>query len=64
MIVVGFLGPDKRHIKASSDIHLIFFIALSDFFQEKRCSLTPSTQNKTTTTVQLPRSLSKTFKMS
>ena len=36
MTVVSFLGPDKRHIKASSDIHLSFFIALSDFFQEKR----------------------------
>ena len=37
MTVVSFLGPDKRHIKASSDFQLSFFIALSDFFQEKRC---------------------------
>ena len=35
--VASFLGPDKRHIKASSDIHLSFFIVLTDFFfQEKR----------------------------
>ena len=35
MTVVIFLSPDKRHIKASSDIHLSFFIALSDFFLRK-----------------------------
>ena len=34
--VASLLGPDKRHIKASSDFHLSFFIVLSDFFQEKR----------------------------
>ena len=38
MAVVSLLSPDKRHIKASSDIHLSFLIVLSDFFfQEKRC---------------------------
>ena len=38
MTVASLLGPNKRHIKASSDIHLSFiycFIRL--FFQEKRC---------------------------
>ena len=35
--VASFLGPDKRNIKASSYIHLSFFIVLPDFFfQEKR----------------------------
>ena len=34
--VASFLGPDKRNIKDSSDIHLSFFIVLPDFFQEKR----------------------------
>ena len=35
MAVASLLGPDKHHIKASSDIHLSFFIVLSNFFQEK-----------------------------
>ena len=38
MTVASLLGPDKRRIKASSDIHLSSFIVLSYFFfQEKRC---------------------------
>ena len=44
MTVAGLLGPDKRHIKASSDIHLIFYIVLSDFFYiENAVPLTPIT---------------------
>ena len=40
------VGPDKRHINASIDIHLSFFIVLSDFFFKKNAvSLTLSTQN-------------------
>ena len=30
--MASLLGPDKRHMKASSDIHLSFYIVLSDFF--------------------------------
>ena len=42
MTVASLLGPDKRHIKASSDIHLCFFIVLSYFFSRKNAvSLTP-----------------------
>ena len=33
--VDSFLVPDKRNIKASSDIHLSFFIVLPDFFSRK-----------------------------
>ena len=41
--VASFLGPDKRNIKASSDIHLSFFTVLPDFFFKKNAlSLTPS----------------------
>ena len=44
MTVAGLLGLDKRHIKASSDIHLIFYIVLSDFFYiENAVPLTPIT---------------------
>ena len=44
MTVASLIGPDKRHIEASSDIHLSFFIALTDFFFKKNAvSLTPST---------------------
>ena len=46
MTVAGLLGPDKRHIKASSDNHLSLFIVLSDFFFKKNAvTLTPSTKN-------------------
>ena len=47
MTVASLLGPDKPHIKASSDIHLsFFFIVLSDFFFKKNAvTLTPSTKN-------------------
>ena len=38
MTVASLLGPDKRHIKASSDIHLSFFNVLSDFFFKKKRS--------------------------
>ena len=38
MTMASLLGPDKRHIKASSDIHLSFFLLFYlTFFQEKRC---------------------------
>ena len=41
--LASLLGPDKRHIEASSDIHLSFFIVLTDFFFKKNpVSLTPS----------------------
>ena len=44
MTVASLLGPDKRHIEASSDIHLSFYNVLSDFFFIKNAvSLTPST---------------------
>ena len=44
LAVASLLGPDKRHIKASSDIHLSIFIALSNFFFKKNAiSLTSST---------------------
>ena len=44
MTVASLLGPDKRHIKASSDIHLSFFIVLSIFFFKRNAvSRTPST---------------------
>ena len=46
MTMASSLVPDKRHIKASSDIHLKFPIVLSDFFFMKNAlSLAPSTQN-------------------
>ena len=32
MTLASLLGPDKRHINASSDIHPSFIIVLSDFF--------------------------------
>ena len=35
MTVARLLGPNKRHIKSSSDLHLSFFIVLSDFFFKK-----------------------------
>ena len=35
MTVASLLGPDKHHIKASSDIHLSFYNVLSDFFSLK-----------------------------
>ena len=40
MTVASLIGPDKRHVKVSSDIHLSIYIVLSDlFYQEKRwCS--------------------------
>ena len=37
MTVAILLGPDKSHIKASSNIHLSFCFVLSDFFQENHC---------------------------
>ena len=37
MTMASLLGPDKRHIEASSDIHLSFFLLFYlTFFQEKR----------------------------
>ena len=46
MTMASLLGPDKPHIKASSDIHLSLFITLSDFFFKKNVvTLTPSTKN-------------------
>ena len=37
MTVASFLGPDKPHIKDSSDIHLSIYTVLSDlFYQQKR----------------------------
>ena len=50
------LGPAKRYIKASSDIHLKFFIVLSDFFSRKTLFLWLQA-HRITPTVQLPRSL-------
>ena len=36
MTVAGLLGPDKRHIKASCDIHLSFFLLFYlTFFSRK-----------------------------
>ena len=43
MTVAGLLGPDKRHIKASSDNHLSFFLFyLTIFFKKNAVSLTTS----------------------
>ena len=56
MTVASLLGPDKRHIKASSDIHLRFYIVLSDFFSRKTLVLWLQAHG-TTTMVQLPGSL-------
>ena len=37
MTVASLLGPDKRHVKVSSDMHLSIYFVLSDlFYQEKR----------------------------
>ena len=58
MTVDSLLGPDKRHMKASSDIHLRCFFVLSDFFLRKTLFLLLQAR-RTTTTVQLPRSLFK-----
>ena len=63
MTVASLLGPDKPHIKASSDIHLSLFIVLSDFFSRKTLLLWLQAQ-RTTTTVQLPRSLLTSSQMS
>ena len=54
--VASLLGPDKRYTKASSDIHLSFFIVLSDFFSRKTLFLWLQA-HRTTTTVQLTRPL-------
>ena len=35
MTVASFLGPDQPHIKDSSDIHISFYIVLSDLFSRK-----------------------------
>ena len=56
MTVASFLGSDKRHMKASSDIHLSFFIVLSDFFLRKTLFLWLQA-HRTTSTVQLPGSI-------
>ena len=46
MTVASLLCHDKRHIKASSDIHLSFYNVLCDFFLKKNAgSVTPSTRN-------------------
>ena len=42
MNVASLLGPDKRHIKASSDIHLSsFYCYILLFFKKNAVSLTP-----------------------
>ena len=46
MTVVKLLGSDKRHIKASSNIHPSFYFVLSDFYQEYHtASMTRSAWN-------------------
>ena len=63
MTVASFIGPNKRHIKDSSDIHLSFYIVLSDIFSRKKLVLWLQAHG-TTTTVQLPGSLLKSSQMS
>ena len=41
MTVASLLGTDKRHVKASSDIHLSFFCFILLFFKKNAVSLTP-----------------------
>ena len=62
MTVASLSGPDKRQIKASSDIHLSFFIVLSNFFFKKN-TVSQTQAHRPTTTVQLPRSLFKGSQM-
>ena len=37
MTAARLLGPDKRRIKASSNINPSFYFVLSDFFHENHC---------------------------
>ena len=53
MTVASFLGPDQRHIKDSSDIHISFYIVLSDLFSRKTLVVWLQAHG-TTTTVELP----------
>ena len=57
MNVASFLGPDKRHIKDSSDIHLSIYIVLSDLFLSTKTLVLWLQAHEITTTVQLPGSL-------
>ena len=62
MTVASLPGPDKRQLKASSDIYLSFFIVLSNFFFKEN-AVSQTQAHRPTTTSQLPRSLFKSSQM-
>ena len=48
MAMIILLGPYKRHIKASSDVHLTFFIVLSDSRKGQSSLSSDPFQNRST----------------